>query len=78
MGHNPDRDPLRLYPFDISIRERLLADDQHLLTAQLAELSKPGVSLPCIRLLAARQTAQGALFCKQPAQGERSSASILA
>ncbi|MGP4878690.1 alpha/beta fold hydrolase, partial [Klebsiella pneumoniae] len=30
------------------------------------------------RLQAARQTAQGALFCKQPAHGERSSASSLA
>ncbi len=37
-----------------------------------------GVSLPRIRPLAARQTAQGALFCKQPAHGERSSASSLA
>jgi pimeloyl-ACP methyl ester carboxylesterase len=34
---------VRLYPFDIRIRERLLADDQHLLTAQLAELGKPRV-----------------------------------
>lgn len=77
MGHNPDRDPLRLYPFDIRIRERLLADDQHLLTAQLAELSKPG-GAAVYQAAGGSPDGPGALFCKQPAQGERSSASILA
>ncbi len=78
MGHDADRDPLCLNEVAIRIRERPLSDDQHFWQRSWHSWVNQGVSLPRIRLLAARQTAQGALFCKQPAHGERSSASSLA
>ena len=72
-------DPVRRNEVDIRIRE----SDRSPTISIFWQRSwhswvNQGVSLPRIRLLAARQTAQGALFCKQPAHGERSSASSLA
>ncbi|VGD00685.1 Uncharacterised protein [Klebsiella pneumoniae] len=75
MGHDADRDPLCLNEVAIRIRERPLSDVSIFWQRSWHSWVNQGVSLPHIRLLAARQTAQGALFCKQPAHGEHSSAS---
>ncbi len=65
MGHDADRDPLCLNEVAIRVRERPLSDDQHFL-ARWHSWVNQGVSLPRIRLLAARQTAQGRCFVNNP------------